>query len=139
MGPVLNRSEAPVAERLLIDTDVLVDYLRGQSAAVTWLEGLADPPLISSITVAELYAGVRDGDERIALDAFISACEILPIDEQIAVKGGIFRRDYGKSHGVGLADELIAASAEARQAKLVSLNSKHFPMLADVLTPYKKP
>ena len=127
-----------MAERLLIDTDVLVDYLRGYPAAVTWLEGLSDAPLLSSITVAELYAGVRDGEERTALDAFMLACEILPLDEQIAVKGGLFRRDYGKSHGVGLADALIAASAETHQATLVSLNSKHFPMLADIVSPYRK-
>jgi predicted nucleic acid-binding protein len=127
-----------VADRLLIDTDVLVDYLRGYPAAVAWLEGLSDAPLLSSITVAELYAGVRDGEERTALDAFMLACEILPLDEQIAVKGGLFRRDYGKSHGVGLADALIAASAETHHAILVSLNSKHFPMLAEIVSPYRK-
>ena len=127
-----------MADRLLIDTDVLVDYLRGYPAAVAWLEGLSDAPLLSSITVAELYAGVRDGEERTALDAFMLACEILPLDEQIAVKGGLFRRDYGKSHGVGLADALIAASAETHHATLVSLNSKHFPMLAEIVSPYRK-
>jgi predicted nucleic acid-binding protein len=51
----------------------------------------------------------------------------------------LFRRDYGKSHGVGLADALIAASAEMRGAVLVTLNRKHFPMLPTVIVPYQKP
>jgi predicted nucleic acid-binding protein len=36
----------------------------------------------------------------------------------------------------GLADALIAASAEAAGATLVTLNRRHFPMLAEVLAPY---
>lgn len=48
-------------ERLLIDTDVLIDYLRSKSQAVSFLENLKELLLISSITVAELYAGVREG------------------------------------------------------------------------------
>jgi predicted nucleic acid-binding protein len=42
----------------LIDTDVLIDYLRDETAAVSYLESLPPPLLISAISVAELYAGV---------------------------------------------------------------------------------
>lgn len=125
-------------EKLLIDTDVLIDYLRSNSQAVDFLENLTQLLLISSITVAELYAGVREGKERTALDNFITAFEIIPIDEKIATLGGLYRRDYGKSHGVGLADALIAATANIKQAKLVTLNRKHFPMLTDLIIPYQK-
>jgi len=125
-------------ERLLIDTDVLIDYLRANSQAVDFLENLTQLLLISSITVAELYAGVREGKEKTALDNFISVFEVVPIDEKIATLGGLYRRDYGKSHGVGLADALIAATAKVKQAKLVTLNQKHFPMSTDLIIPYKK-
>ncbi len=134
MEPVLE----PMPELLLIDTDVIVDYLRGQADAVSYMEGLNDPLLISAVTVAELYFGVREGDERTALDKFISAFGLVPVDEAIAVKGGLYRRDYRKSHGVGLADALIAATAEVRGATLVTLNKKHFPMLASITVPYTK-
>jgi predicted nucleic acid-binding protein len=87
-----------MAAAFLVDTDVLVDYLRDQPGAVAWLENLAQAPLISAITVAELYAGVRDGQERSTLDTFISACGIVPVDEEAAVLGGLYRRNYGKSH-----------------------------------------
>ena len=123
---------------LLIDTDVIIDYLRDRPEAVSYLENLTEALLISAITVAELYAGVRDGAERTALDSFIQAFEIVAVDEVIAVKGGLYRRDYSKSHNTGLADALIAATAEIRNAKLVTLNKKHFSMLADVIVPYQK-
>ena len=91
------------------------------------------------MTVAELYAGVRDGSERARLDSLAAGLDIEHVDQAIAVRGGLFRRDFGKSHNVGLADALIAATAELRQAALVTLNRKHFPMLRDVRQPYQKP
>ena len=124
---------------LLLDTDVLIDYLRGQAKAVAFIDGLTDDQILSAITVAELYAGVRDGAERTALDAFVAAFEVVPVDDAIAIQGGLYRRDFGKSHGVGLADALIAATAESRGATVVTFNQKHFPMLTSVQVPYQKP
>jgi len=121
-----------------IDTDVLIDYLRGQPEAIAYLEGLTDPLLVSAVTVAELYAGVREGADRKALENFLIPFLVVPVDEAIARQGGLYRRDFGKSHGTGLADALIAATAELRHATLVTLNKKHFPMLT-VLVPYQKP
>src|SRR4051812_6071709 len=97
---------------LLIDTDVLIDYLRGQTLAVAYIDALRNPLFISAITVAELYVGVRDGTERTQLDTFLLAFAPVVIDHQIAVIGGLLRRQYGKSHGTGLADALIAATAQ---------------------------
>jgi predicted nucleic acid-binding protein len=127
-----------MSERLLIDTDVLVDYLRGQPKAVEYLEGREEAMVVSSITVAELFAGVREGRERTALSTFLSAFETIPVDTGIAERGGLYRRDYGRSHNTGLADALIAATAEQVRAPLVTLNRKHFPMLSNVQVPYTK-
>lgn len=57
-------------DRLLLDSDVLIDYLRGQADAVAYLEARTEALLISVISVAELFAGVRDGRERTALETF---------------------------------------------------------------------
>ena len=124
--------------RLLLDTDVLVDYLRGRDEAAAYLEARAEPLLISAITVAELHGGVREGDEKTRLAQFLGAFEIIPLDAEIARQGGLYRRDYGASHGVGLADALIAATAALHQAQLVTLNARHFPML-EVEVAYSKP
>jgi predicted nucleic acid-binding protein len=53
-------------------------------------------------------------------------------------RGGLFRRDYGRIHSTGLADALIAATADQVRAHLVTLNRRHFPMLSDVHVPYSK-
>lgn len=123
---------------LLLDTDVLIDYLRASPQAVAFLESASGELLVSAVTVGELFAGVREGKERKALEAFLGAFEIVSLDRLIAECGGIFRRDFGKSHGTGLADALIAATAEMRGARLTTLNARHFPMLSDVLVPYQK-
>lgn len=130
--------EPPTHPRFLVDTDVLIDYLRGFDAAAAWLEKAQGTLLVSAVTVAELYAGVREGDERVALEAFLSAFEMVPVDEAIARRGGLLRRDYRRSHATALADALIAATAQERCARLVTLNRSHFPMLDEILTPYEK-
>ena len=124
----------------LIDTDIAVDYLRGLPQATDFLEKAMEESAcyLSTITIAELYAGVREGNERHQLEKFLQAFEIISIDENIAQAGGMYRRDYGKKYGVGLADAIIAATAEMNNARLVTLNKKHFPMLKNVFTPYSK-
>lgn len=123
-------------DRLVLDTDVLIDYLRGNDNAILFLENLQQQLCVSVITVAELYAGVRNKKEQRVIDKFLSAFDVLPIDQDTATKGGLFRREYGPSHGVGLADALIAATAVNCQSQLATLNQRHFPML-EVLVPYE--
>lgn len=123
---------------LAVDTDVLIDYLRDRPEAVAFLEDCQRPLALSVITVAELYAGVREGDERLRLDAFVGAFELLPLDHRVGAQAGLWRQRYGRSHGTGLADALIAASAAAAGATLATLNRRHFPMLDDLLVPYVK-
>jgi hypothetical protein len=121
---------------LLIDSDVVIDYLRNKPEAVTYLDGLANPLFLSVINVAELYVGVRNASERAKIDRFILAFTVLPVDQAIAVIGGLLRRDYGKTYGTGLADALIAATAQTQKLRLVTLNKKHFPMISDIVVPY---
>ena len=93
---------------------------------------------VSSITIAELYAGVKEGIERSVLDVFIHQFEVITLDGNIAMKGGFLRRKFGKSHGMGLVDALIAASAEEFMLHLITLNKKHYPMLKRLKIPYLK-
>lgn len=124
---------------VLLDTDIVIDHLRGHPDAVAYMRNLTTRPLTSVVVVAELYAGVRDGPERAQLESFLSGLIVLPLDSDTAVDGGLLRRTYAKSHGVGLDDALIAATAKRNGATLVTLNVKHFPMLTDVTVPYSKP
>jgi len=101
---------------LLIDTDVLIDYLRGEPKALEYLKAARTTLRVSCLTLTELYVGVRDGAEREALTRLEELFEAVPVDREIAVQAGLFRRDYGRSHGTGLIDALIAASAIATRS-----------------------
>ncbi|MGD0094199.1 MAG: type II toxin-antitoxin system VapC family toxin [Planctomycetota bacterium] len=122
---------------LLLDTDVLVDYLRGREAAVSFVQAHADRVVVSAVTVAELYAGVREDAESQELDEFLRIFPQLAATSEIAKAGGLHKCRYARSHGVGLADALVAATAEAHGAELATLNVKHYPMFKGLSPPYR--
>ena len=122
----------------LVDTDVLIDYLRGHPKAVEYLEANVNEVAISAVSVAELFQGVREGQERQKLSTTLSALVVLPLTEEIAEVAGLYRRDFRVSTGCGLADCMIAATAAHHGLELVTLNGKHFTMLERVTTPYLK-
>ena len=125
-------------ERLLIDSDLAIEYLRDRQEAIDYLESLEGPLLLSTLTVAELYAGVRGEREQQRLQQFLLAFQVLPVTQEVGRIGGLFRRNYGPTHGTGLVDALIAATAQLHQATLVTFNSRHYPMLNNVQVPYAR-
>jgi len=122
---------------ILVDTDVMIDFLRGHPKAVSLFK-THTRIMLSSIVVAELYAGVKGDHELAVLDDFISFCHVVPVTREIARTGGMHKRDYAKSHGVGLADAIIAATAQIEEVELKTLNLKHYPMLKRLKAPYVK-
>lgn len=126
-----------MAERLLIDTDVLIEYLRGRDRAVEYLEGLHADLYVSVVSIAELFAGVRGEEEEASLKQFLLTFTVLPVTQKVAQLGGLYRREYRTSHGTGIADALIAATAEDSGAGLVSFNRRHFPMV-EITVPYER-
>ncbi len=127
-----------MGETILLDTDVLVDFLRGHSKAVAFVNAHSARIILSSIVVAELYAGVKGDAEQVALDNFVSIFRVVPVSAEIAKAGGLYKRNYVKSHGVGLADAILAATADAENTELKTLNTKHYPMFKNLRTAYKK-
>lgn len=123
---------------ILPDTDVLVDFFRGHDKAVSFVNTYHARIVLSVIVVAELYAGVKDAAEQAVLQDFISLFRVVPINADVAKAGGLYRRDYGNSHGVGLADAILAATAQAENAELKTLNIKHYPMLKSLRPAYNK-
>jgi len=114
----MTRRSAPPL--LVVDTDVLIDYLRDQPQAVAFLEGTKQPLAISTITVADLSpacAMARNGGDWMPSWRPLAAA----VWPQPRHRPG------------GWPDP---PSAEAAGATLVTLNRRHFPMLAEVLVPY---
>ena len=74
MGP-----ELIMAGSILPDTDVLVDFLGGHSKAVAFIKAHPARIILSSITVAELYTGVKGDAEQAAPKNFVSLFPVVPI------------------------------------------------------------
>jgi predicted nucleic acid-binding protein len=123
---------------MLVDTDVLIDFLRGYNKAISFIEKFSSQIVLSPIVVAELYSGVRGANELAVLDNFVFHFRVIPITSEIAKAGGLYKRDFGKSHGVGIADAILAATAEKEKAELKTINVKHYPMIRGLKPVYKK-
>lgn len=119
----------------LLDSSVLIDYLRGHAGAQAVVEGVSDP-VASEITRYEVLTGVRRGEEErtedvLALPAWVD------VDEGIARLAAELARRYRASFsGVEDADYLIAATALDLEAQLLTTNVRHFPMFPDLVAPY---
>ncbi len=115
---------------ILIDTDVLIEYLRDNETIVKRFAEVYKKEkklCFSPITRAEIVAGLRRGEEGITTKLF-SLMECLKIDDEIGHKAGEYMKAYRASHSTEIADALIAASAHLHDMPLWTLNKKHYPM-----------
>lgn len=116
-------------QTVLIDTDIAIDYLRGELTIQSvvnrlWQGGAA---ALSVVSVFELTAGMRDAEKTATMN-FIAACMVLDLTPEIAARGGELYRNY-HAKGVTLASLycLIAATALVKGYKVATRNVKHYP------------
>jgi predicted nucleic acid-binding protein len=121
---------------VLLDTNILIDYIRRVPTAVAWLRSLPSAPSISVISVLELHVGARSQQEEKEIEVVCAPLLRLPITEEIARSGGAFMRHFGKSHGIDVPDAIIGATVEQHGLRLATLNVKHFPMFPKLKRPY---
>jgi predicted nucleic acid-binding protein len=122
----------------LVDTSVLIDYLRGHRGAAELLEGeRADAPLhASEITRLEVLAGMRAAEQD-ATRSLLSALVWHPVDAEVAEEAGALGRRWLPSHHtIDSADLAIAATAIRIGSRLLTRNVRHFPMFKDLRSPY---
>jgi predicted nucleic acid-binding protein len=121
---------------LVLDTNILVDYVRRVPSAIAWLRALPEPPQISVVSLLELYVGARSQREERDIEAMCAPLKGLPVTAEIAERGGGFMRHFGKTHRIDIPDAIIAATAEHHGLRLATLNVKHFPMFPKLKRPY---
>jgi hypothetical protein len=114
----------------LIDSNVLIDVSRGYRAAIDYVDGLTESWAISQVTALELIVGARDRREVATIDGFLSPYLVVPLSESIGTRAYELLKTYAKSHGLHVFDSLIAATAMESGITLVTLNRKHYQMIA---------
>jgi len=126
---------------VLVDTDVLVECLRGSLAARSWLEAYPKETFaIPGAAAMELVIGCRNQAELQQIRAFLGSFSIAwPNATEFAQAFDLLATNR-LSSGIGIPDCLIAATALARAARLYTFNLKHFKAVAglDAQQPYSR-
>ena len=116
---------------LLLDTNILIDVLRGEAVALAWLEQ-QQRPHISVISWIEVLVGCREGESG-RVEAWLDTFPRLALDDAIALETVRLRQ----RHGLKIPDAIILATARCADLTLATRNSRDFPLaLGGVLHPY---
>ncbi len=113
-------------EKIVLDTNILIEILKGNKTIIDKLELLSVDFYISSITVMELYYGALNKAELFQLKKFISLFKVIEINENISSISTELIFQYAKSHNLAIPDSLIASTAISIDSKLLTLNLKDF-------------
>jgi predicted nucleic acid-binding protein len=115
-------------KRILLDTDVLINFLRGQEKTRDYLGSVLEEADLccSAIAVAEIHAGMKE-HERTKTTELLDSLTIIDVTREIAEKAGVYKRTI-RSQGLELDDCIIAATAFIKHAMLATGNVKHYPM-----------
>jgi predicted nucleic acid-binding protein len=118
---------------IMIDTDVLIWYMRGNSKVKEVIEKYNNF-FISVVTYMELVQGMRDKYELILLRGALRKwnVKILFINEDISAKAMFLVEHHYLSASLVLADALIAATAITNGLKLLTGNIKHYKIIKNI-------
>ena len=118
---------------MIIDTDVLIWYMRGNDKALQLIEN-SENFFITVVTYMELAQGMRNKNELNSLRQALHSwnAKILYISEQISAKAMFAVEQYFLSHSIHLADALIGATAIDYGLPLLTGNDKHYKVIKGV-------
>lgn len=118
---------------MIIDTDVLVWYMRGNDKAYQLIENLQSFH-VSVITYMELVQGMRNKNELNELRKALRIwnTKILYVTEDISSKAMFLIERHYLSHSLEIADSLIAATSISNALPLLTGNDKHYKIIKDI-------
>jgi len=122
-----------MARPMLVDLDILVDYLQGDPRAGGFIETNAELIILAPPVVAALYAGATGQGDLVALDDLLGLFPVVPVGREIARAAGRYRAEFGRSHGLGQARAVMAATAVHEQAELKTLDPGGYPMFGGLV------
>ncbi len=126
---------------VVVDTDVLIEVLRGEEQAGAWLASIVQQVLgIPVLVWMEILLGARDQQEQRTLRSALARYVILHIESGDSQQAQQWFEQFHLSHGVGIMDCLIAATALRIGKPLYTFNVRHFRMMPglDARVPYER-
>ncbi len=123
-----------MAQPVIIDTDIFIDFSLDRSDATQTLALLEDQFIlsVSVITAMELYSGCRSKRDLKRVDELLSDIYVEFVSESISKQAFQLMKKFRSSHGVEINDMLIAATSLDKKTKLISKNQKHYKFLPDI-------
>jgi len=117
----------------LLDTDVIIWYLRGNQNAYDLIHSFNDFA-ISAVTYMELVQGMRDKNELRQLKRTLKQWNVktIYVSEEISALALFYVEEYFLSHSMQLADALIGATCANHGLVLYSANDKHYKIIRDI-------
>lgn len=121
---------------IVLDTDAVVDVLRGRAAVVSRLSALSPADVgVTSMTVAELlygaFASTKPDANRAEVTRFLSEVHVLPFGRRAAAIHAELRWRLRKSP-IGPADLIVASTVLAAEAALVTANTREFARIEEL-------
>ncbi len=119
---------------MLVDTDVLIWYMRGSTKALRTIEAL-EGFSISVVTYIELVQGLRSKAELNTLRNFLQckSVPVLQITESISSTAMFLVEHHHFGHSLGLADALVATTAVTHGLPLLTSNTKHYQVVKNLI------
>lgn len=126
---------------VLLDTDIMVDILRGFPPAAAWLEALGNEEVaLPGYVAMELLVGATDRQAAEGMQAALAPFAVYWPAAQDCDRALATFAQASLSHGLSPFDALIAETAKGLGAPLHTFNVKHFDAIADLETiqPYER-
>lgn len=114
----------------LLDSDVIIWFLRGKEEVVTLVKSFATEKLLgcSPLSIIEIKLGMKKGEED-ATNLFFDTIQVWEIDREIASEAANYIIEYRKKgFTIDFVDATIAATCKLKNLTLMTYNSDHYPM-----------
>ena len=126
-------------KRYLLDTSIIIDYLRGRKQVIQNIDDISGELTSSVLCLAELYEGVNRSEnkkavEEAVIDFFSGLSSVFPVDESVARKFGELRAILKKEGNlIADIDIFIAATCVVHNLTLITQNTKDFSRIKELI------
>ena len=130
-------------EKIILDTDIFIDYFRGVAEAELYFKNLPlNQRCTTDVTLMELFSGARDKRQLATIVRFIeeNGFRIFPVTALASNMATELVKKYNLSRGLRMPDALVAAVVISVDGILVTGNKRHFEFIDNLkaqIPPYR--